>query len=603
MAPPFPTPETSPEMPDNPGPTCTAPLDTFSVTDVIKNLKVSSESLTRIFGQLESQALSVANHGQGGCVFSDTMERFERQLEEQDQAHIILKDHVDAKLLEHLKEIAEREIEEEIDKVVQEQVAEYIATLMPQALQDDVTMQRKELEELRINLLNSYNMFSGSPLNRLSWLRASHPFLNAIISSPTTRWLLFNAGQPLVLADSNSPARQTLAYLTTKDVRPLLGPEPYFGQGKEIGQVVVELVGAKHSPTEAARHHSSPVVFLGLHEQSKANALPSSDFVDAEAAVASIDGTPYFSLDVADLNLTPEKLAEVIQGTAPAQEGQVLSWSEPRILMTGLDTFSGAVFAEARSMVDWNSRNKDAVHPPTRCGEVGNYHVHPCYHGRTILVENRAQQTGLHNYTHPRTDPVVIMIAIDETGDKVLLGRGKRFPGKFYSALAGFIEPGETFEDAVAREMWEEAGVNVWDVRYHSGQPWPYPANLMVGFYARADASQKIRVDLDNELVDAKWFTRAEILEVLGTRLGAQFGSSDYKKMSENAEGRNNQQTPHLNPTYEDKSMRNEPPFRLPPATAIAGVLIRDWVEGKIGFALASKPGSKLPGTTEKNNL
>ncbi|KAG1798332.1 NUDIX hydrolase domain-like protein [Suillus subaureus] len=92
------------------------------------------------------------------------------------------------------------------------------------------------------------------------------------------------------------------------------------------------------------------------------------------------------------------------------------------------------------------------------------------------------------------------MLAIDESGEKVLLGRNKKFPGKFYSALAGFIEPGESFEDAVKREMWEEAGVKVWNVRYHSGQPWPYPANLMVGYYATADSSAPIRTDLDNEL-------------------------------------------------------------------------------------------------------
>ncbi|KAJ2969988.1 hypothetical protein NUW54_g12836 [Trametes sanguinea] len=66
--------------------------------------------------------------------------------------------------------------------------------------------------------------------------------------------------------------------------------------------------------------------------------------------------------------------------------------------------------------------------------------------------------------------------------------------------MAGFIEPGESFEDAVKRELWEEAGVKAWDVRYHSTQPWPYPANLMVGFYARANSSQPLRTDLDNEL-------------------------------------------------------------------------------------------------------
>lgn len=79
---------------------------------------------------------------------------------------------------------------------------------------------------------------------------------------------------------------------------------------------------------------------------------------------------------------------------------------------------------------------------------------------------------GLHNFAHPRTDPVVIMLVVNETGDKILMGRNGKWPGLFYSALAGFMEPGETFEDSVRREIREEAGVDVWDVKYHSTQPW-----------------------------------------------------------------------------------------------------------------------------------
>jgi len=204
---------------------------------------------------------------------------------------------------------------------------------------------------------------------------------------------------------------------------------------------------------------------------------------------------------------------------------------------------------------------------------------------------------GLQNFTHPRTDAVVIMIAIDETGDKVLLGRGKRFSNKFYSALAGFIEPGERLEDAVSREMWEETGVRVWNVTYHSSQPWPFPANLMVGFYARADSTKPIRTDLDNELADARWFTRDEVRSVLEHRAGTRLDKSDYKKMNEMTEGRSNlEQNAKLDSTMQastpeeskttpkQPSYSDEPPFKLPAVSAIAGVLIRDWVDGKFGF-------------------
>ena len=108
---------------------------------------------------------------------------------------------------------------------------------------------------------------------------------------------------------------------------------------------------------------------------------------------------------------------------------------------------------------------------------------------------------------HPRTDPVVIMLVHD--GDRVLLGRQARWPAGRYSTLAGFVEPGESLEEAVAREVAEEAGVQVGAPRYRSSQPWPFPASLMLGFhapYAGGDARAT-----DAELEDVRWFDRAEV--------------------------------------------------------------------------------------------
>ena len=108
----------------------------------------------------------------------------------------------------------------------------------------------------------------------------------------------------------------------------------------------------------------------------------------------------------------------------------------------------------------------------------------------------------------PRTDPAVIMLV--HRGDRVLLGHSARFPkATMYSTLAGFVEPGESLEEAVAREVLEESSVQVGAVRYHSSQPWPFPASIMLGFYARA-VTEDIVIDLA-ELTDARWFTRAEV--------------------------------------------------------------------------------------------
>jgi NAD+ diphosphatase len=112
----------------------------------------------------------------------------------------------------------------------------------------------------------------------------------------------------------------------------------------------------------------------------------------------------------------------------------------------------------------------------------------------------------------PRTDPVVIMLVVD--GDECLLGRGAAFAPKMYSCLAGFMEPGETIEDAVRREVAEETGVGVGRVDYLASQPWPFPSSLMIGCVAEA-LSRELSLD-DQELEDARWFSRAEVRQMLG---------------------------------------------------------------------------------------
>jgi len=208
-------------------------------------------------------------------------------------------------------------------------------------------------------------MYGGSPLNRLSWLRTSQSFLNAVVAIPSTRWLLFNAGQPLVSSGPNGSSKPAPIYLSTSDVKAFLGPEPYFGQGKDAGDLFEEVeVGeghSNHSPTESMRHHGLRVVFLGLHEQHSgdgASALPSSEFKDPQEAIKKLEGILYFSTDVVDLGYSPEQLDAILKATAPGQEGQQLSWAEPRALMSNIDIVTAGIFASARSLVDWNQRNK-----------------------------------------------------------------------------------------------------------------------------------------------------------------------------------------------------------------------------------------------------
>lgn len=179
----------------------------------------------------------------------------------------------------------------------------------------------------------------------------------------------------------------------------------------------------------------------------------------------------------------------------PAEGAEGPAYAMPRAwqLMTQLSPPDLAIYGGARSLVDWHARHRFCA----RCGSS------------TKLVKGGWQRhcdnCGADHF--PRTDPVTIMLVEHE--DKLLLGRQPRFPPKMYSALAGFVEPGETIEEAVAREIHEEAGVKVRDVRYIASQPWPFPSQLMIGCTSVAD-DPTLNIDT-TELEDARWFTRAEL--------------------------------------------------------------------------------------------
>ena len=203
----------------------------------------------------------------------------------------------------------------------------------------------------------SVNFLGGSPLNRLSWLRPSQVFVDAILRSPSTRWILFKSGQPLVVAHSDQPKLRSLARLTTADVKPLLGSEPYLGQGQNDGDIAPHGV----SSLEVARLRGPKIIFLGLEEPHGTTViLPSSDFstkVEAPEVVAErISGTPYFSLDVSDVE--SPALDAMLQNDQLAKDGGQLKFSEAKVAMLSMNRFEAAVFAEARTMVDWNAKNK-----------------------------------------------------------------------------------------------------------------------------------------------------------------------------------------------------------------------------------------------------
>ncbi len=178
-----------------------------------------------------------------------------------------------------------------------------------------------------------------------------------------------------------------------------------------------------------------------------------------------------------------------------------------------LDQFApgeAATYAAARSVLDWHSRHQFCAN----CGAP-----------TAMIRAGWARKCSGCSAEHfPRVDPVVIMLA--EHDGRALLGRGKGWPPGRYSALAGFVEPGESIEEAVAREIFEEAGVRVGGVRYVASQPWPFPSSLMMACVAVAE-DDALKID-PNELEDAIWVSREDVRAVMAGEPGPFLAAPPY---------------------------------------------------------------------------
>lgn len=193
------------------------------------------------------------------------------------------------------------------------------------------------------------------------------------------------------------------------------------------------------------------------------------------------NGVPWFAVDLSDHADQP----------AIGVEWQNLRWAGAH-----LPAPEAAILASARGLLYWHSRHRfcGVCGHPTESQEGG--------HRRQCVNPDCATPH------FPRTDPAVIMLVTDRDG-RALLGRQARWPAGMLSTLAGFVEPGETLEQTVVREVFEEAGIRAHNVRYAGSQPWPLPSSLMLGFEAEA-LTTDIKVDTD-ELEYAGWFTRDEV--------------------------------------------------------------------------------------------
>jgi len=242
-------------------------------------------------------------------------------------------------------------------------------------------------------------------------------------------------------------------------VLPMRRLEPFL-LGPEKSTTPLELGLIKPAVVEALADKEAARIFLGL---------------DGDAAVFAID--------------VPEAAEQALAGLGYFRDARMAASMVP--------LRDAAIIAQAKALIDWHQRHGFCP----RCGSP-----------TTLVDAGYRRLCGKCKAEHfPRVDPVVIMLATE--GEACLVGRGKLFPPGMFSALAGFVEPGETIEEAVRRELMEEASVKIGEVTYYATQPWPFPSSLMIGCFARAE-SRDVKPD-ENEIAEVRWIERSTARELI----------------------------------------------------------------------------------------
>ncbi|KAI7883134.1 peroxisomal NADH pyrophosphatase NUDT12-like protein [Lichtheimia hyalospora FSU 10163] len=366
-----------------------------------------------------------------------------------------------------------------------------IAKLLDTSKQETTTTSSSQQQQQQPFPPNNVNFFAESPLNRYSWYRNDKNKLRELVRGPRARFLVMSELNPLF--DDNGI---------------------YFAAYDEVASIIEKALPDQDEKKLVPEEDEIILVFLGIDER---------------------ENDVYWALDVTPKGHHETDMKKLID----AFEARNLEFAPALPRAFTVDKPVAAIIAQARSMVDWNQRHMfcPACGRRTKTDEGGHKRTCPPVPEGETGGAPCISQNGVHNFAYPRTDPVIIVAIVHPTEDKILLGRQTKWPGRMYSCIAGFVEAGESIEEAVRREAYEEAGIRVDRVAYHSSQPWPFPNSLMFGFIAEA-VTTDIKLE-DKELESAIWFTHAEVQAVL------------------------------------DKEPNTK--FTLPPKTAIAYQLVKSW--------------------------
>jgi NAD+ diphosphatase len=284
---------------------------------------------------------------------------------------------------------------------------------------------------------------------------------------------------------------------------------------------------SKHLIAEKPDAH---VAFLALHELGDLIRSVESTILLGEEATGAL-----FAIDLPSLDSSP-----------PSRLAHLGKFRDLREVGAILDRRESALLAYAKAITYWHSRHRF-------CGDCGSTTVNA--EGGHLRVCTNEQCKQQH---FPRTDPAIIVLVA--SGEQCLLARQPPWPKGLYATLAGFVEPGESLEGAVMREVLEEAGIQLKQIDYHSSQPWPFPGSIMLGFIAQAK-NKDIVLDGD-ELEDARWFSRSDVQNALKLVDDNMLDPGRWVSMKGN-----------------HKAPKNGT-IQLPPPLSISYRLIKDWADG-----------------------
>ncbi|QLL33623.1 hypothetical protein HG536_0E05340 [Torulaspora globosa] len=340
--------------------------------------------------------------------------------------------------------------------------------------------------------------FGYESLNRVSFLRNDVEFVRKSLQHKSTVFVPFVQGEALVRGQEEPE----LCLLTLQD-----GWFP-------MARVVDKLLPVLNSQAARVVESGANLTFLGLK---------SSDGDDVFQYRSSYSGVPYYAVDFRTSGGTLIQAAEL--------EPLLQCARVDRKLIFEMSNETASLYSHAKMYLDWLAK----YHFCPGCGSV----MFPVDAGTKMQCGNadrsvacNVRDAAVNNVCFPRTDPVVIVAIATKDFSRICLAHSKRWVhDTLYSTVAGFMEPAETVEQACSREIWEETGIRCRDITLVSTQPWPYPANLMIGCVGLVEPNgvdEKINLSHDNELMDAQWFDVEEVIEAMDRYDGS--GVVKFKK-------------------------------------------------------------------------